>query len=874
MVCKLLRMVCGSVAHGDPDRGKFLNMPECSRKWLIKVCGILLVFASWTCFPALVLSSEQERFYSIHAASYQRKSGAVSDVNRFRAMGQEAFYRQSEVPGKGTWYRVYVGRFAGKSEARQFGEALKSSAALSYYSIQKFDALARESKPVQFQAVVNPGTVSAPEPTLPDSGIQENISPQPPPNHVDEKNSSPPAADPVELNEVPAEKKSNGDQTDSRKTNPVPGPVTGNSGLSTDALFDEAIEAFESFNYQGALEILSAMESRPAGNGHLSEHISRCLADCYYFLAPQKGNSYFLIATDRYKKILLEYPDRPENADGFYRMGKSFENLKFYYEALEAYRLLIANFPNTACAAEASFKIGEMLHKIGRLDQAVDHLKRWQRLYPDDIHAKTAAFLIADSYYQLRQAVNAENRYREALEKWSDYGDVDLELLLNMGMHHDQNHRYADAAHVFSLVASMYSDDARIPDILCTLGRILQESGRPQGAFAMFGLVREAYPETADQAARLLADMGILNPGMRVFGFDGADVYMDPVGTYDRLIAKSGIGEQTAALMAQKADTLRKTGQWARCVDAYSELLERFPSGPHEEESRHHLKAVTQMLVPLLVQEEKDLAVADLYFKTYGRGLIRFDARDVDSGLMLGASLINVGLHRVAKTVYSELRGICRNKSCNSRIALGAARADAADGHKQEASEGLLELIADPVGLTAGQVREARILAADMLFDLKRYGEAANFYGEALNDEAGAPENRVRLQYAAALRHAGKIDASSGAYRKVVERFLQEDDVPRSQWVEAYGGLGLCCYLQKRFDDGIAFFEKALAHSDAKDRAWTLHQLIVGLLQLNDGFAAEKRLAELRQTDAFWAQAAQRWIDESSWREGNRLHLE
>lgn len=869
-------MRCNPAASGDPVRRKKLNLSEYRRKWLINVCGILLVLASWICFPALGLSSGQERFYTIHVASFQSKNGAVSDVNRFRAMGQDAFYRQSEVPGKGTWYRVYIGRFAGKSEAHQHGEELKSKAALTYYSIQKFDAPSRESKPVHSQAVVKPEQIPASEPALPDSGIQENISPQPqpPPDLGDSRSTNPPAADPAELNEGSAEKMSNGDQADSRKTYPFSGPAAGDSGSSAHTSFDEALKAFECSNYQGALEILSAMESDPAGNGHLSEHISRCLADCYYFLAPQQGNSYFLIATERYKKILLEYPDRPENADGLYRMGKSFENLKFYYEALEAYRLLIADFPDTAHAAEASFKAGEMLHKIGRFEQAVDHLKRWQRLYPDDVHAKTAAFLIADSYYRLGQAVNAENRYREAMQRWPDYGDIDLELLLNMGTHHDQNRRYVDAAHVFSLVASMYPDDARIPDILCALGRILQESGRPQGAFTLFGLVLNAYPETADQATRLLADMGMFNPGMRVFGFAGADVYMNPVGTYDRLIAKSGVGEQTAVLMAKKADALRRTGQLAQCVDAYSELLERFEAGPHEEESRHHLKTVTQSLVPLHFQEGKDLAVADLYFKTYGRGLIRFDAQDVDAGLMLGESLINAGLPRVAKTVYSELRGICRNTSCNSRISLGAARADAAEGLKQEASEGLLALIADPAGLTAGQVRGAKVLAADILFDLKRYGEAANFYGEALKGEDRDPENRICLQYAASLRHAGKIDASFEAYRKVAERLLKEVDTPRSQWVQAYGGLGQCCYLQNRFDEGIAFFEKALTHSDAKDRAWTLHQLIIGLLQMNDRFAAEKKLAELRQTDEFWAQAAQRWIEESNWREANQRHLE
>lgn len=904
-----------------------MNMPEYQRKWLIRVCGILLILASEFICPARVLSSDQERFYSIHATSYQRKSGAVSDVNRFQAMGQEAFYHQSEVPGKGTWYRVYIGRFAEKSEAHQHGEELKSKAVLSYYSIQKFDAPARESKPVQPQAVVKPEKVSASEPAFPESGIQETNPLQvQPPDLGDAESSSPPVSDPVEPNRAPAEKSpdsgqkepdrsdsgiqktnplqvqppdvddaeslnppaldnaemnkvpventSNTGQPDSRKTNPDIGPAAGNSGLSTDTMFEEALKAFESSNYQGALEILTAMESSPSDNSHRNERISRCLADCYYFLAPQKGNSYFLIATERYKKILLEYPDRPQNADGFYRLGKSFENLKFYYEALEAYRLLIVDFPDTVYAAEAGFKIGEMLHKTGRFDQAIDQLKSWQRLYPDDIHAKTAAFLIADSYYQLRQAVNAENRYREAMQRWPDYGDIDLELLLNMGKHHDQNRRYADAAHVFSLAASMHPDDACISDTLCTLGRILQDSGRLQGAFAMFGLVQKTYPETADQAARLLADMGMLNPGMRVFGFAGADVYLDPVGTYDHLIAKSRVGEQTAVLMAKKADTLRNTGKLARCVDAYSELLERFPSGPHEEESRYHLKTVVQTLVPLLFQEGKDLAVADLYLKTYGRGLIHFDEQDVDTGLMLGTSLNNIGLPQAANTIYSELRGICRNKSCSGPVALGEARADAEVGRKQEASEGLLALIADPVGLTAGQMREAKILAADILYDLKRYREAADFYGEALNDDSKAPENRVCLQYAAALRHAGKIDASFGAYRKIVERFMREDDTPRSQWVEAYVGLGQCCYLQKRYDDGVAFFEKALVYSDATDRAWTLHQLIIGLLQMNDKFAAEKRLTELRQTDAFWAQAAQRWIEESSWRETNQQHLE
>ncbi len=79
-------------------------------------------------------------FYSVQVASLRSQKEAQRYVNYLRDRGYEAFYRQVVLPQKGTWYRVYVGRFKTLAEARRFGEELKKREKIKSFYVQKLGA--------------------------------------------------------------------------------------------------------------------------------------------------------------------------------------------------------------------------------------------------------------------------------------------------------------------------------------------------------------------------------------------------------------------------------------------------------------------------------------------------------------------------------------------------------------------------------------------------------------------------------------------------------------------------------------------------------------------------------------------------------------
>jgi hypothetical protein len=63
--------------------------------------------------------------FTVQVASYRDKGDARELADRLTRKGYQAFVAEAEVPGKGTWYRVRVGRFGTRKEAASFGESLK-----------------------------------------------------------------------------------------------------------------------------------------------------------------------------------------------------------------------------------------------------------------------------------------------------------------------------------------------------------------------------------------------------------------------------------------------------------------------------------------------------------------------------------------------------------------------------------------------------------------------------------------------------------------------------------------------------------------------------------------------------------------------------
>ena len=69
--------------------------------------------------------------YTLQIASYQEKNDADEDVKKMKQRGYAAFIVASELPGKGTWYRVRLGSFSSKAAAEKLQRELRAKEGIS-----------------------------------------------------------------------------------------------------------------------------------------------------------------------------------------------------------------------------------------------------------------------------------------------------------------------------------------------------------------------------------------------------------------------------------------------------------------------------------------------------------------------------------------------------------------------------------------------------------------------------------------------------------------------------------------------------------------------------------------------------------------------
>jgi cell division septation protein DedD len=62
--------------------------------------------------------------YTLQIAAYQEKGMADDDIKKLKQRGYAAFIVASDLPGKGTWYRVRLGSFSSKASAEKLQKEL------------------------------------------------------------------------------------------------------------------------------------------------------------------------------------------------------------------------------------------------------------------------------------------------------------------------------------------------------------------------------------------------------------------------------------------------------------------------------------------------------------------------------------------------------------------------------------------------------------------------------------------------------------------------------------------------------------------------------------------------------------------------------
>jgi hypothetical protein len=80
----------------------------------------------------------ERTYYSIHLASFKDLQNANGYVNKLTKKGKLVFWKKKDIPGKGEFYRVYLGKYQDRTLAVEFWKKLKSQGSVSYFGIHKF----------------------------------------------------------------------------------------------------------------------------------------------------------------------------------------------------------------------------------------------------------------------------------------------------------------------------------------------------------------------------------------------------------------------------------------------------------------------------------------------------------------------------------------------------------------------------------------------------------------------------------------------------------------------------------------------------------------------------------------------------------------
>jgi cell division protein FtsN len=81
--------------------------------------------------PSPKKASPAKLRYTVQVASYPDRQLADDEARRMKGQGYAAFVVASQVPGKGTWYRVRLGSFTNKASAEKLAKEIHAKAGVS-----------------------------------------------------------------------------------------------------------------------------------------------------------------------------------------------------------------------------------------------------------------------------------------------------------------------------------------------------------------------------------------------------------------------------------------------------------------------------------------------------------------------------------------------------------------------------------------------------------------------------------------------------------------------------------------------------------------------------------------------------------------------
>lgn len=124
--------------------------------------------------------------------------------------------------------------------------------------------------------------------------------------------------------------------------------------------------------------------------------------------------------------------------------------------AIEEYHLAIANHPNAMQVDEVRFRMAKAYFGMKEYEQARVEFQKLIETSPKSERAPEAAYDIADSWFVEEKFAEAEQAYRELLERWA--GPFDGAAWFGLARCMEETGRYAEALEIYQKALETYEN--------------------------------------------------------------------------------------------------------------------------------------------------------------------------------------------------------------------------------------------------------------------------------------------------------------------------------------------------------------------------------------------------------------------------------
>ena len=498
-----------------------------------------------------------------------------------------------------------------------------------------------------------------------------------------------------------------------------------------------------------------------------------------------------------------------------FRIGRSYQQMRFSQEANTSYELLRRDFPSSYEAQESSF--WQALNQIARREwgQAILQFEEYLKAMPNPKFIHIAYYKIAQAYYQQQKFPEARDFFDRARALDSRYVQEDPMLLFHMGETYYENADYDVAREIFQLLLDRYPDADFSKFVALRLGDFLRDEGKEDEAIAAYSNAIRSYSlEIALMGKLRIANIQAERPY--------SDEYRQALRTYDEIITLYPDSPQVEEAKLRKGLTLTLYGAYREAIAALEGFMEEYPQSVYVRRNiiQENIDENLKGLVDRAYQRQDDLGVVTIYRDYQAKYLLNF--RFDTTLFQVAHAHQKLGFHNEAMDLYRFLE---------SRV----------EGPMLE----LLQLQAAETLIQADDFQQARDQLARFL---QRYPDSVY-------------DADVRKKLADVYKQAKEFESAALVYEQAIEKYEQDTDLLQAEVVpELYYELGLMYEEMGRYTEAAEAFQKSIATYN--------HPLIepdVPNYVLQSHFRAAEMLYKVRNDERALAQYEQAIVTYTNW---------